>query len=153
LLDRQRGWPGLAASLTDGPSPAVVEAVLTAAMRVAGKGDRAEGFRDAVVRVVDAYPDRAWTVQGLAVALRLTPGHASARFRRECGVSLKQWLDQRRGAHAAQALAASDLGVADIAFSCGFSDQFAFSRFFRRVCGECPRAFRTRLATEQRVSP
>jgi AraC-like DNA-binding protein len=57
-------------------------------------------------------------------------------------MALKIWLDARRGAHVGEVLAASDLGLADLAVRLGFADQFALSRFFRRVTGETPSVFR-----------
>ncbi len=143
-LDRQPGWRGLAGCLAAGPAAAAVPHLLTAAMRLAGAPEPATGLAAELARLVDAHPDRVWTVAAAAGQLGLSPGHASARCRAVLGMSLKRWLDVRRAAHAGRALAGSDLGLADVAARCGFSDQFAFSRFFRRIAGESPSAFRAR---------
>lgn len=144
VLDAQPGWRGVAAALAAGPDPAAVPHLLAAALRLAGAPPAPTGLAADVARLVGANPGRAWAVAALARALRLSPGHLSARFRAERGLALKRWLDARRAEHAAQALAGSDLGIADVAARCGFADQFAFSRFFRRTAGESPSAFRAR---------
>jgi AraC-like DNA-binding protein len=142
LLSGQPGWAGVAAALAAAPVGPATGHLLSAAMHIAGAPAPAAGFAHDVGRLVDAHPARAWTVAAIAAALGLSPGHASARFRSERGMALKTWLDARRAAHAGEVMSASDLHLADIAVRLGFADQFAFSRFFRRVTGQAPSAFR-----------
>jgi AraC-like DNA-binding protein len=143
MLADQPGWTGLAAALAVGPTVATPH-LLAAAMHLAGAPAAPTGLAADIARLVDAHPARAWSVAAVARALALSPGHVSARFRTERGMALKRWLDTRRAEEAARALAGSDLGIADVAVRCGFADQFAFSRFFRRIAGESPSAFRGR---------
>lgn len=143
-LAAQPGWRGIAAALAAGPTAAARPHLLAAAMRIAGAPPPATGFAAGLISLVDAHPERSWSVAALARCLDLSPGHASARFRAEQGIALKRWLDVRRAEAAGRMLAGSDLGIAHIADACGFSDQFAFSRFFRRVTGTSPSAFRAR---------
>lgn len=143
-LASQPGWRGVAAALAAAPVAAARPHLLTAAMRIAGAPPPATGFAARLISLVDAHPTRIWSVAALARCLALSPGHVSARFRVEHGIALKRWLDVRRAETAARMLAGSDLGIAHIADACGFSDQFAFSRFFRRITSTSPSAFRAR---------
>jgi AraC-like DNA-binding protein len=153
VLAQQTGWTGVAAALAASsvirPLHSATEHLLCAAMHIAGAPKPAAGFATDLSRIVDAHPARAWTVAGIAAALGLSPGHASARFRAESGMALKTWLDARRAAHAGEVMGASDLGLADLALRLGFADQFAFSRFFRRVTGDAPSVFRARQAAAE----
>jgi AraC-like DNA-binding protein len=146
LVD-QPGWPGLALALAAQPAEGAIPHLLAAAMHVAGSAMSAPapaGIAGAALALLDAQHRRPWSVASLAAALGLSPGHASARFRAEHGLSLKRWLDARRADRAGQVLTASDLPIAEVAARCGFADPFAFSRYFRRVTGHSPSAFRAR---------
>lgn len=144
LLTTQPGWSGLAASLAAQPAGPAVPHLLTAALHLAGAPMPPTGLVAEVARLIEAHPEHAWSVAALARLLDLSPGHLSARFRSIAGMPLKPWIDARRAENAGRALAGSDLGIGEIAERCGFADQFAFSRFFRRVTGESPTAFRGR---------
>ena len=65
----------------------------------------------------------------------LSPGRLGARFRAAAGCSLKVYVDRACAATAARLLEYSDFGVSVIAEQLGFQDQFAFSRFFKRLQG------------------
>ena len=152
VLDRQPGWRGLAAALAEGPPAAALASLLAGAVRLAGVGVAPAPTADLLGTLGDLlarHPGRAWSVAGLARALRLSPGHLSARFHAEHGLALKPWLDAQRADGVARLLAASDLPLAALAPRCAFSDGFALSRFFRRVTGESPSAYRQRLASPQ----
>jgi len=144
LLATQPGWTGLARALAARPAVDAVPFLLAAGMHLAGAPPPEVGLGADVARLVEAHPARAWSVAALARLLDLSPGHLSARFRATAGMPLKRWLDVRRAEHAAQALAAGEMAIGDVAARCGFADQFAFSRFFRRITGDSPSAFRSR---------
>lgn len=151
ILDRQPGWRGLAAALAEGPPAAAIAPLLAGAVRLAGVVDGptpASDLRSTLSALLARHPSRAWSVAGLARTLRLSPGHLSARFHAEHGLALKPWLDAQRADGVARLLAASDLPLAALAPRCAFADAFALSRFFRRVTGESPAAYRQRLATK-----
>ena len=67
------------------------------------------------------------------------------RFRIVAGVSPMQFVIRKRIAHAARMIAVSDLSISQIAIECGFCDSSHFSKCFRNVTGESPRAYRQRM--------
>ena len=146
LLVDQPGWAGLALALAEGPVSGAVPHLLSAAMHLAGASarDLPSGIAAEVLRHVAQLPPAAWSVAAVAHRLGLTPGHASSRFRTERGIALKRWLDTRRAEQAAALLVTTPDSIATVATACGFGDAYTFSRFFHRVIGESPSAFRQR---------
>ncbi|QYY37455.1 AraC family transcriptional regulator [Ruficoccus sp. ZRK36] len=68
-------------------------------------------------------------------------------FKRYLGMPAKKFVDQYRFEVARRLLLESPLPVGEIATELGFPDAFQFSRFFKRVGGDSPRAFRDRHTT------
>lgn len=93
---------------------------------------------------------RPLTVHSLGARLGLSPSHLAACYRAASGIGLKEAIDQARAAAAARQLAFSDSSLAEIAEAQGFSDGFAFSRFFRRVTGSAPSEFRRQAWSDGR---
>lgn len=69
----------------------------------------------------------------------------SRRFRREFGVTFRQYLGQRRISRAAELLAASDAQIGDVANVVGIRDQSHFCRRFRQFTGMTPTRYRELL--------
>ena len=72
----------------------------------------------------------------------------SRAFKREQGLTFRDYILQRRIHAAALALRASDASILDVAFSVGFNDPSHFSRLFRRTMGVTPSIYR-RTFTER----
>lgn len=85
-------------------------------------------------------------VADLAAHLGLSPSRLSARIRAATGEGAKRLIDRSRGEQAARLLTYADQDIATIADSLGFPDPFTFSRFFHRVMGRSPRAWRREAA-------
>jgi AraC family transcriptional activator of pobA len=77
--------------------------------------------------------------------LGVTTGTLSRTLTRLTGRTTKQLILERLLLEAARLLRFSDLSVKEIAARLGFSDQFAFSRAFKRQRGEAPLDFRNRV--------
>lgn len=103
-------------------------------------------------------PDVAWALRGLEAshgarsigsltrALGCSRRHLIQRFHAQVGLSPKAVAGILRFARAVDGLAAADAqGWADLALSCGYSDQAHFSRDFRRYAGRTPSEFRAAL--------
>lgn len=78
----------------------------------------------------------------LSEAAGLSSRHFARRFRQDFGCTPHAWLAARRLDAARGRLRDPDLQVAEVAADLGFSSPAAFSRWFTRLAGQSPRAFR-----------
>ena len=81
-----------------------------------------------------------------AAELGIATGTLSRLLTKLTGQSTKQLVQDRLILEAARLLRFSDLSIKEIAARLGFSDQFAFSKAFKRQRGEAPADFRRRPA-------
>lgn len=88
-------------------------------------------------RLIDAAPERAWSVTALAKNLRISPRTLQQRFRSLSALSPARWIHQRRMQHATFLLQRG-MAVKDTAEHLGFTNQFHFSRAYKRCCGVSP---------------
>lgn len=85
---------------------------------------------------------RALSLDELAAAAAVSPGHLCRVFRHRFGVGPVTAFELLRLARAATLLSRSDLPIAAIARSCGFADPDHFSHRFRRVYETPPGRYR-----------
>ncbi|HEX8619895.1 MAG TPA: AraC family transcriptional regulator [Thermoanaerobaculia bacterium] len=78
----------------------------------------------------------------LAQATGRHPAYIATAFRQSYGETVGDCLRRLRVEHAAQALAHSDLPLAEIALASGFGDQSHLTRVFKRATGLTPAAYR-----------
>lgn len=81
----------------------------------------------------------------------LSPNYLSARFRQELGVSISDYLLNRRVRLAAQLLSTTQLSVQEIAAKTGIGDASYFSKQFKRVMGVSPHEYRKHNSHETRI--
>lgn len=84
------------------------------------------------------------TLKLLARFLGYSEKYCSDLFQATMGETFSEHLRRRRLETAIALLTTTDRAVADIATATGFSDQFAFSHFFKRATGHSPVQFRSR---------
>ncbi len=94
--------------------------------------------RDCIRDDLAARPSLA----GLATTVGVHPVTLARGFRRAYGCTVGEYIRQLRVERASHQLADTDLPLAEIAFSAGFSDQSHFSNEFRRHTGFSPSRFR-----------
>lgn len=83
------------------------------------------------------------TLKLLSQHLGYSEKYCSDLFQATMGESFSDHLKRRRIETASGLLATSEKGVSEIATALGFSDQFAFSHFFKRATGQSPMQFRS----------
>ena len=84
--------------------------------------------------------DRAIGVANVAAAAGLERSYFSRLFKKETGITCEKWLNDFRMEKAAKLLKSGRLNVAETARSAGFTDQFYFSRAFKKHFGVPPSA-------------
>lgn len=87
----------------------------------------------------------------VAKACGLSTSHFTRAFKETFGKPPHRWLTERRLDRAKDLMANSRLPLVDIAARCGFADQSALNRSFRRVYGISPGQWR-RKTTRDRIS-
>lgn len=111
-----------------GELPEPVERALSAVMRKWGDG-----------------PLKAPTLQQMARAAAVSPGHLCRLFQKTFGHGPLEALRLIRLDRAAQMLARTNARVGEVAHATGFVSAFHFSRSFKEIFGCSPRAFRQHL--------
>ncbi|MEO1235926.1 MAG: AraC family transcriptional regulator [Planctomycetota bacterium] len=81
-------------------------------------------------------------LEALGQAAHLSPRHFARRFRLDFGCTPHEYLAARRLDAARGLLLDPDRSVAAVADTLGFSSPAAFSRWFARLAGQSPKAFR-----------
>jgi len=109
-------------------------------------GGPAEGLAElaAVVEHVRTNFGRALRVEELAQIAGLSVYQLNRRLRSIFKITISQLITKTRVDAASSMLRGSTAPIADIAHACGYFDQSAFSRVFRRTAGLTPRTYRDR---------
>ena len=84
------------------------------------------------------------TIKDIGAAVGLHPNYAMTTFRRECGMSIWQYLIRLRLSHAQLMLLSTDKTVLAIALESGFGSLARFYAAFTRECGIAPAEYRKR---------
>lgn len=94
---------------------------------------------DKIARFIGGNLHKGLTLKILAQFLGYSEKYCSELFHSIMGESFSRYLKRRRTDAAAVLLTTTDKSLAEIASVLGFSDQFAFSHFFKRSTGQSPR--------------
>lgn len=82
------------------------------------------------------------TVNELADAINISPAHLSRIFKQETGISVSEYIRQRKLDMAKNLLRFSDYDFAEIAFMLSYSSQSHFIQHFRSQLGMTPKEYR-----------
>jgi AraC-like DNA-binding protein len=95
-----------------------------------------------IARFISRNLHQGLTLKILAQFLGYTEKYCSDLFHSTMGEPFSRYLKRRRTDAAVALLTTTDKPLTEIASAVGFSDQFAFSHFFKRMTGRSPRDFR-----------
>ncbi len=84
------------------------------------------------------------TIKDVGAAVGMHPNYAMTTFRKECGMSIWQYLIRLRLSHAQLMLLSTDKTVLAIALESGFGSLARFYAAFTRECGMAPAEYRKR---------
>lgn len=140
--DQSVGWYVTSKTLIDPVSIASVSVDLRS------PADSATGTNAGVAAAVSYAREHSAeqvTVARLAAAAGLPVGQFERAIKRTLGLSAKQLVLRMRLEQALLRLRTTDAPASQIAADCGYYDQSAFTRQFRRVVGMSPGAYRSAL--------
>jgi PAS domain S-box-containing protein len=95
-----------------------------------------------VLRAAQTGQGMTWKVSDLARRANLSVFQLDQRIRAMFGLSAGQYLTRLRIDQASERLRQTDEPLSQIALDCGYADQTAFSRQFRRTVGVSPGVYR-----------
>lgn len=126
----------LRAHIIRGPSSATADDIPTSAF---------SAYRlHQIMNSILERPEANHSLEALAAQAGITPSHFCRVFRKATGLSPHQYVMKTRLDRAQQMLVQSDMPLATIAESLGFTSQSHFTRAFRQFAGETPSDFRKR---------
>lgn len=94
-----------------------------------------------VTDYIHQHLDQALKLNEVAAITQLSPYHFSRLFKASVGVTLHQYILQRRLERAKCLLQHSQLSIAEIAIKVGFFDQSHLNRYFKQNFGVTPKQF------------
>ena len=100
----------------------------------------------ATLRIMEAHPQRSWTVAQLAKGMGLSRSAFAAQFRAHVGRSPMEYLTEVRMKYAADLLrGCSGIPLWEVGRRVGYQDESSFARAFKLRFGVSPRAYAKKL--------
>ena len=93
-------------------------------------------------RIYSELANPELSVMWLARQLGCSPDHLSRAFHQHRGIRLSRYIEECRLEQAIELLQTSNLKIAAIAWTCGFSSPSYFDRIFMKLRGTTPKAIR-----------
>jgi len=124
---------------------ALLKILLIRASRLAVGRDAPEAVSPLLGEVFDAIESRFNDPLSLSDVARMvgrSPAHLTTVVRTQTGMTVQQWIIERRMAEARQRLLLSDENIIVLAERVGYNDPTLFIRHFKRAHGVTPRAWR-----------
>lgn len=104
---------------------------------------------DTLIHSVLSYMKEHYTeeilMKELAVLMDMSEKYFIRYFHFHIGITPKQYLVELRMKRAIELLSSTNCSIAEIASELGYSDQYCFSKAFRKYYGEAPSTFRKNI--------
>ncbi|WP_163650392.1 helix-turn-helix domain-containing protein [Modicisalibacter sp. 'Wilcox'] len=104
--------------------------------------DRGRAHLEQFLALIDDHYAEQPTIDDLAARVGITSAHLNTLCRRLAGRSALQLLHERLLLEAKRQLTYTNMTIGQIADQLGFSEPAYFTRFFKRLSGQSPKAFR-----------
>ena len=85
------------------------------------------------------------SLNSIAQTLNVNPSYLSSLFRKECGCTLTDYVNNRRIEHAVTLLNTTDKQIQNIAFECGIQDTNYFIKLFKKYTGLTPTGYKEQI--------
>lgn len=95
-----------------------------------------------IMNYVSAHISEELTLSSIAAFFHRNPSYVSARFRKETGESLTDFIQKERVQAAVRYFNSTSMSVAEIAGAVGISDFAYFSRIFKKHIGKSPSEYK-----------
>jgi len=134
--------------MRDYPSCGALFDYLTAAL----SDDPEEALLTPVLREIEERFACNRTLADLGQGLGVSQAHLSQLIRRRTGKTYSELVQEKRMEKAKELLAYSEKAVMDIAIEVGYSDQFYFSKLFKRLWGMSPGTWRKQVRSGNEIT-
>lgn len=107
-----------------------------------------------IYRAIDLIQSRYTTRINLALVSREAGMSISSfvrSFKKETGITFTLYVNRLRVAKAAKMLKDDSVSMSDIAFACGFTNQFHFTRTFKKIMKDTPSNYRKSILAEESI--
>jgi AraC family transcriptional regulator len=144
------GWRmAVELSRPDDVTPIALEGLSLELLAIASRAGRAAepraGWLSRATEIVEEQYTRPLALGVIAAEVGVHPVHLARSFRSRHGLSVGAYLRAVRVHRAAERLANSDEPIAEVALAVGFADQSHLNRWFVRLVGATPAAYRRQL--------
>lgn len=95
-----------------------------------------------VLNYVETHYNEKLSVADLARKSLYQPAYFSTIFKECYGITITQFIQNKRIESACRLLETTNLSVEQIGKQIGYSDDVRFYRYFKKVCGMSPNAYR-----------
>ena len=105
------------------------------------------GLFERILQIVSERYQGPLSISEIARALRISRTHVMRHFRQMTGMSVLDYITQRRVSCAQRLLATTDMKLLDIAFDSGFCSPARFYPCFKKLVGQSPARYRRSVRT------
>ena len=97
-----------------------------------------------LVQKILTSPEKDWDFQAEAARMNITLKHFRRLFQSFCGMPPNRFVLRQRILKAGRMLVMEADPIKSIAYECGFSNEFYFSRLFKKYMKDSPQVYRSR---------
>ncbi|MEO0846813.1 MAG: AraC family transcriptional regulator [Cyanobacteria bacterium J06648_1] len=94
------------------------------------------------IEYIDHHLSQSIKLEDLSNHVGISKFHFSRLFKKSLGITPHQYVMQQRIERAKQLLSKADLSISDIALDCGFNSHAHLGKYFHKIVGMTPKAYR-----------